>query len=185
MCKDPRNANCPNVLSKLLAAGVCLALLLSTTPLVTANNGESKSWNWLGLFSQGQRNGPRQEAPEGVFPNLDEMRLMTDDRRRYGFEAPTIPAAIPSTRRRWRRGSQAAQPSSDVEVNLNALIAFASPASETGVPWLKTQESESLSNLPIGLSSSSVTAGMAASPALLPQSPSNFAMARLVPHNRT
>ncbi len=197
MAKVPRPTTRFNSSTKVLTAIVCVALLLSTTPLVTANNGKSEGWNWPVLFAQDHGRGSRQGAPAGVFPNMDEMRRMTDDRRRYGVGEPTIPAPIPSTLRRWRRGSQAAQPSSNVEVILNALIAFASPHSDTGIPWLTSRGSEAIYNPPIGLSFSSAnaltpeyrtpveTAGIATSAAVLPQSPSNFAMARIAPQNRT
>lgn len=150
MSKAPSNTNQFNSSTKVLAAVVCLALLLSTTPLVTAKNGKPESWNWPGLFSQGHQNRPRREAPEGVFPNLDEMRRSTDDRRRYGAEAPRIPAPIPSTRRRWRRELRAAgtgaPTTTEVSVDFNALLAFASTPSTSEIPWLTNRESKSVSD---------------------------------------
>lgn len=193
--------------TKVLAVVICLALLLSMTPLVAADNGQARIGRWLSAVSQGQGGEPRPGRPEGVFPNMDEMRLSVDDARRNGARIPTIPLPIPSTRRRWRPGlavlGTSAQPSRNANVESNNLLALVSAPSKTGNPWRTELASSTISGAPFGLFSAfenaygrdlgyvesmrnPPSAGAAVAAALTPpQGSPNFAMARIAPQNRT
>ncbi len=82
--------------SKALALVAVFALLVSTTPLVSAVGDQQRPLNTLASL-QGQRHEPRPGSPDGVFPNMDEMRRHIDDARQDGASAPRIPPPIPST----------------------------------------------------------------------------------------
>ncbi|MGI8919658.1 MAG: hypothetical protein ACR2H6_13775, partial [Pyrinomonadaceae bacterium] len=184
--------------SSALVAG--FALLVSTTPLVAGMGAQPRLGNLLSLSSQGQHREARPGAPEGVFPNMDEMRRHTDDARRYGASAPRVPPPIPSTQPRWRRGAPAQGrnmlPAGSVAVDSSSLLASALAPARDELPWALDSTSKSIPVLPSGLlsalensnkakhgtnNSANTAAGM---PLAAPQG-TNFAMARIDPQNRT
>ncbi|MGI8733209.1 MAG: RHS repeat domain-containing protein [Pyrinomonadaceae bacterium] len=201
MLRPSPNRKSSQNLNKLTTIVICFALLLSTTPLVAADSGLAIA-NWLVSASQDQRHEPRPGAPEGIFPNLDEMRRSSDEARRNGARMPNIPAPIPSTRRRWRAGLAAvenAQPSRNAYVDASKLLAYASAPANTERPSRTEPSSRPVSDA-FGLFSASENAhgrddvgsarslrhpGPAVAALLSPPGSSGFAMARLAPQNRT
>ncbi|HKR58484.1 MAG TPA: RHS repeat domain-containing protein [Pyrinomonadaceae bacterium] len=172
-------------LNRAAAILVCLTLLVSSTPLVAANSSHTKNPLWRFIGSQGQGNGPRPGSPQGNFPNMDEMRRITDETRRFGASAPTVPPPIPSTRRRWRREVRAfgTRPDSRGRDDLsNNLLAFVPGISKAEDLRVRKESRGPISDSPFRLfpATGSENTGYLSAP-----QGTNFATARLAPQNRT
>jgi YD repeat-containing protein len=178
-----RTRRFPKRLVRWMSLCICSALVVSCVTFAPLQITSSKNATPY-LPVQGQSGTPNGKArkvaaqppqpgpPNGILPNLDQMRAKTDETRRTGGTTLQAPPSIPSTRRRYRRGRNAAQMSAPRSNGSLADVYVHDPAKSSAASAVKLNHARAARWLP----------GAVSYP---PQGGFNFAMARLAPGNRT
>jgi len=180
----------PQRLIRLTSVAICLTLCFACLAIFPFNIGSVKDF---GLSPQDNSNTrarrvpaipPQAGPPAGILPNLAQMRGVTDNARRNGSASVQAPASIPSSNQRYRRGlhNQGQLPPSISSSPLLASVSWLFKRRENEVSFIANNKDKSdlapLSDSEAGLFSRAAVL----SPT---QNPSNFAMARIAPGNRT